>query len=85
MQWLCNHEDQNMQRMAVAIISILAAKVRAEEGWQGAGAKPRVVGGYRGGGHRYRGHTVLSDWSVLFRSILRKSDALIRCSPAYRY
>ena len=27
MQWLCNHEDQNMQRMAVAIISILAAKV----------------------------------------------------------
>uniref|UniRef100_A0A4W3IDQ1 Zyg-11 family member, cell cycle regulator n=1 Tax=Callorhinchus milii TaxID=7868 RepID=A0A4W3IDQ1_CALMI len=26
MQWLCNHEDQNMQRMAVAIISILAAK-----------------------------------------------------------
>uniref|UniRef100_A0A4W4F0H2 Protein zer-1 homolog-like C-terminal domain-containing protein n=1 Tax=Electrophorus electricus TaxID=8005 RepID=A0A4W4F0H2_ELEEL len=28
MQWLCNHEDQNMQRMAVAIISILAAKVR---------------------------------------------------------
>ncbi|KAJ3598914.1 hypothetical protein NHX12_032877 [Muraenolepis orangiensis] len=24
MQWLCNHEDQNMQRMAVAIISILA-------------------------------------------------------------
>lgn len=29
MQWLCNHEDQNMQRMAVAIISILAAKVYA--------------------------------------------------------
>lgn len=29
MQWLCNHEDQNMQRMAVAIISILAAKVNA--------------------------------------------------------
>uniref|UniRef100_A0A4W6D055 Zyg-11 family member, cell cycle regulator n=1 Tax=Lates calcarifer TaxID=8187 RepID=A0A4W6D055_LATCA len=28
MQWLCNHEDQNMQRMAVAIISILAAKVQ---------------------------------------------------------
>ncbi|TNM87459.1 hypothetical protein fugu_005680 [Takifugu bimaculatus] len=28
MQWLCNHEDQNMQRMAVAIISILAAKSR---------------------------------------------------------
>lgn len=28
MQWLCNHEDQNMQRMAVAIISILAAKVK---------------------------------------------------------
>ncbi|XP_048833366.1 protein zyg-11 homolog [Brienomyrus brachyistius] len=27
MQWLCNHEDQNMQRMAVAIISILAAKL----------------------------------------------------------
>ncbi|KAG7263352.1 hypothetical protein CRUP_027934 [Coryphaenoides rupestris] len=27
MQWLCNHDDQNMQRMAVAIISILAAKV----------------------------------------------------------
>ncbi|XP_053549438.1 protein zyg-11 homolog B isoform X1 [Bombina bombina] len=27
MQWLCNHEDQNMQRMAVAIISILAAKM----------------------------------------------------------
>uniref|UniRef100_A0A8D3BPR4 Zyg-11 family member, cell cycle regulator n=1 Tax=Scophthalmus maximus TaxID=52904 RepID=A0A8D3BPR4_SCOMX len=26
MQWLCNHEDQNMQRMAVAIISILANK-----------------------------------------------------------
>uniref|UniRef100_UPI00358DF7B0 protein zyg-11 homolog B-like n=1 Tax=Myxine glutinosa TaxID=7769 RepID=UPI00358DF7B0 len=26
MQWLCKHEDQNMQRMAVAIISILAAK-----------------------------------------------------------
>ena len=29
MQWLCNHEDQNMQRMAVAIISILAAKVHS--------------------------------------------------------
>lgn len=29
MQWLCNHEDQNMQRMAVAIISILAAKVNS--------------------------------------------------------
>uniref|UniRef100_A0A3B4FIP9 Zyg-11 family member B, cell cycle regulator n=1 Tax=Pundamilia nyererei TaxID=303518 RepID=A0A3B4FIP9_9CICH len=30
MQWLCNHEDQNMQRMAVAIISILAAKVHLQ-------------------------------------------------------
>lgn len=32
MQWLCNHEDQNMQRMAVAIISILAAKVNVVVG-----------------------------------------------------
>uniref|UniRef100_A0A8C8GYL0 Protein zer-1 homolog-like C-terminal domain-containing protein n=1 Tax=Oncorhynchus tshawytscha TaxID=74940 RepID=A0A8C8GYL0_ONCTS len=31
MQWLCNHEDQNMQRMAVAIISILAAKLSTEQ------------------------------------------------------
>uniref|UniRef100_A0A3B4B4B9 Protein zer-1 homolog-like C-terminal domain-containing protein n=1 Tax=Periophthalmus magnuspinnatus TaxID=409849 RepID=A0A3B4B4B9_9GOBI len=29
--WLCNHEDQNMQRMAVAIISILAAKLSTEQ------------------------------------------------------
>lgn len=33
MQWLCNHEDQNMQRMAVAIISILAAKVSELRRW----------------------------------------------------
>ncbi|KAJ1170241.1 hypothetical protein NDU88_002122 [Pleurodeles waltl] len=31
MQWLCNHEDQTMQRMAVAIISILAAKLLTEQ------------------------------------------------------
>ncbi|MBN3274247.1 ZY11B protein, partial [Polyodon spathula] len=31
MQWLCNYEDQNMQRMAVAIISILAAKLSTEQ------------------------------------------------------
>ncbi|XP_064415887.1 protein zyg-11 homolog isoform X3 [Latimeria chalumnae] len=31
MQWLCNHEDHNMQRMAVAIISILAAKLSTEQ------------------------------------------------------
>ncbi|KAM6962880.1 protein zyg-11 homolog [Aplochiton taeniatus] len=31
MQWLCNHEDQNMQRMAVAIISILAAKLSTDQ------------------------------------------------------
>uniref|UniRef100_S4R671 Zyg-11 family member, cell cycle regulator n=1 Tax=Petromyzon marinus TaxID=7757 RepID=S4R671_PETMA len=31
MQWLCNHDDQNMQRMAVAIISILAAKLSTEQ------------------------------------------------------
>uniref|UniRef100_A0A8C4QPY4 Zyg-11 family member, cell cycle regulator n=1 Tax=Eptatretus burgeri TaxID=7764 RepID=A0A8C4QPY4_EPTBU len=31
MQWLCKHEDQNMQRMAVAIISILAAKLSTEQ------------------------------------------------------
>lgn len=29
MQWLCNHENQNMQRMAVNISSILALKVCA--------------------------------------------------------
>uniref|UniRef100_A0A8C8R5X8 Zyg-11 family member A, cell cycle regulator n=1 Tax=Pelusios castaneus TaxID=367368 RepID=A0A8C8R5X8_9SAUR len=31
MQWLCNHENQNMQRMAVNISSILALKLSSEQ------------------------------------------------------
>ncbi len=42
MQWLCNHEDQNMQRMAVAIISILAAKVSSCSLWLRTGLTQRV-------------------------------------------
>uniref|UniRef100_A0A8C5BDU4 Zyg-11 family member, cell cycle regulator n=1 Tax=Gadus morhua TaxID=8049 RepID=A0A8C5BDU4_GADMO len=42
MQWLCNHEDQNMQRMAVAIISILAAKLSTEQTAQ-LGAELSIV------------------------------------------
>ncbi|XP_017311984.1 protein zyg-11 homolog [Ictalurus punctatus] len=42
MQWLCNHEDQNMQRMAVAIISILAAKLSTEQTAQ-LGAELNIV------------------------------------------
>ena len=47
MQWLCNHEDQNMQRMAVAIISILAAKVCCVElfmhSWHICWVAPKLV------------------------------------------
>ncbi|XP_069006152.1 protein zyg-11 homolog isoform X1 [Embiotoca jacksoni] len=43
MQWLCNHEDQNMQRMAVAIISILAAKQLSTEQTAQLGAELFIV------------------------------------------